>query len=516
MADQTYRVELNNISKTFRGIHALRDVSFNVAPGEIHALVGENGAGKSTLMKILSGAYQRDSGSIKIDGKPVEIRNPHDGRRHGVGIIYQEFALATDLTVAENLFLKNLSSGRGFINWPELYQRAQTLTRSVGFEIKPDALVRDLSVAYQQMVEITKEFSENVKILVLDEPTAVLAPGEVEQLFSILRRLKDQGMSFVHITHRLDEVFLIADRITVLKDGEVVGTVQRDEVSKDDIINMMIGRKLSTMYPRRTVAIGREMLKLEHVSDNGAISDISFSVRAGEVLGLAGLVGSGRTDVARAIFGAERIRSGKMWLDGEPVNIRSPRRAVDLGLGLVPEDRKNQGVILGMSIRSNVTMPSIDLVTTAFGIFKSRAERTLVEGLVSKLNIKTGGIDVEVADLSGGNQQKVVLAKWLGKHCKVLILDEPTRGVDVGAKFEIYTLINALAAEGLAIIMISSEMMEVIGMADRVLVMSQGRITGGLEGADITEENILRLSIARLPAAGTAQPAVAPAVSAGR
>ncbi len=516
MADQTYRVELNNISKTFRGIHALRDVSFNVAPGEIHALVGENGAGKSTLMKILSGAYQRDSGSIKIDGKPVEIRNPHDGRRHGVGIIYQEFALATDLTVAENLFLKNLSSGRGFINWPELYQRAQTLTRSVGFEIKPDALVRDLSVAYQQMVEITKEFSENVKILVLDEPTAVLAPGEVEQLFSILRRLKDQGMSFVHITHRLDEVFLIADRITVLKDGEVVGTVQRDEVSKDDIINMMIGRKLSTMYPRRTVAIGREMLKLEHVSDNGAISDISFSVRAGEVLGLAGLVGSGRTDVARAIFGAERIRSGKMWLDGKPVNIRSPRRAVDLGLGLVPEDRKNQGVILGMSIRSNVTMPSIDLVTTAFGIFKSRAERTLVEGLVSKLNIKTGGIDVEVADLSGGNQQKVVLAKWLGKHCKVLILDEPTRGVDVGAKFEIYTLINALAAEGLAIIMISSEMMEVIGMADRVLVMSQGRITGGLEGADITEENILRLSIARLPAAGTAQPAVAPAVSAGR
>ena len=516
MADQTYRVELNNISKTFRGIHALRDVSFNVAPGEIHALVGENGAGKSTLMKILSGAYQRDSGSIKIDGKPVEIRNPHDGRRHGVGIIYQEFALATDLTVAENLFLKNLSSGRGFINWPELYQRAQTLTRSVGFEIKPDALVRDLSVAYQHMVEITKEFSENVKILVLDEPTAVLAPGEVEQLFSILRRLKDQGMSFVHITHRLDEVFLIADRITVLKDGEVVGTVQRDEVSKDDIINMMIGRKLSTMYPRRTVAIGREMLKLEHVSDNGAISDISFSVRAGEVLGLAGLVGSGRTDVARAIFGAERIRSGKMWLDGKPVNIRSPRRAVDLGLGLVPEDRKNQGVILGMSIRSNVTMPSIDLVTTAFGIFKSRAERTLVEGLVSKLNIKTGGIDVEVADLSGGNQQKVVLAKWLGKHCKVLILDEPTRGVDVGAKFEIYTLINALAAEGLAIIMISSEMMEVIGMADRVLVMSQGRITGGLEGADITEENILRLSIARLPAAGTAQPAVAPAVSAGR
>ena len=276
MADQTYRVELNNISKTFRGIHALRDVSFNVAPGEIHALVGDNGAGKSTLMKILSGAYQRDSGSIKIDGKPVEIRNPHDGRRHGVGIIYQEFALATDLTVAENLFLKNLSSGRGFINWPELYQRAQTLTRSVGFEIKPDALVRDLSVAYQQMVEITKEFSENVKILVLDEPTAVLAPGEVEQLFSILRRLKDQGMSFVHITHRLDEVFLIADRITVLKDGEVVGTVQRDEVSKDDIINMMIGRKLSTMYPRRTVAIGREMLKLEHVSDNGAISPISF------------------------------------------------------------------------------------------------------------------------------------------------------------------------------------------------------------------------------------------------
>ncbi len=495
MIENQNRVDLINISKSFRGVHALKNVTFSVAPSEIHVLVGENGAGKSTLMKILSGAYQRDAGIIKIDGKQVEIRNPHEGREHGIGIIYQEFALATDLSVAENLFLSHLAGKGGVINWSALYDKADELIRSVGFQIDPRMKVRDLRVAYQQMVEITKEFSNNVKLLVLDEPTAVLAPKETEQLFSILRRLKAQGISFVHITHRLEEVFEIADRITVLKDGEVVGTVRKEDVTKDDVIQMMIGRKLSALFPPRSFAIGREVLKVENLSAANNVADVSFSVRAGEVLGIAGLVGSGRTDVVRAIFGADRKFSGEITLDGKRVSISSSRAAVKSGIGLVPEDRKNQGVILQMSVRSNSTLPSLDKVTALLGIFKPAAERAIVGDLIGKLNIKTSGMDSEVADLSGGNQQKVSLAKWLSKQSDVLILDEPTRGVDVGAKVEIYNVINTLAQQGIAVIMISSEMMEIIGMADRVMVMSRGRVTGFLEGDDITEENILRLSI---------------------
>lgn len=495
MSQEQYRVELIDISKSFRAIQALKNVSFAVAPGEIHALVGENGAGKSTLMKILSGAYQRDSGMIKIDGREVEIRNPHEGRKHGVGIIYQEFALATDLTVAENLFIKHLGTRGGLINWSVLNRRAEELLHNVGFDIDPRRTVRDLSVAYQQMVEITKEISQNVKILVLDEPTAVLAPREVERLFTVMRSLKDKGISFVLITHRLDELFEIADRTTVLKDGEVVGTVNIQDVNRDDIIRMMIGRQLSTMYPHRNVEKGPEVLQASGLSSATGVEDVSFSVRAGEVLGIAGLVGSGRTELARAIFGADRMTSGKLILSGKQKSIPSSRAAVSSGIGLVPEDRKNHGVILGMKVRENVTMPSISKVTTLLGVIRARTERGIVADLIDKLSIKTSGMDAAVADLSGGNQQKVALAKWLSKTCDLLILDEPTRGVDVGAKVEIYNLINDLAAQGIAIIMISSEMMEMIGMADRVMVMSEGKVTGFLEGEEVTEENILRLSM---------------------
>ena len=495
MSQEQYRVELIEINKSFRAIQALKNVSFAVAPGEIHALVGENGAGKSTLMKILSGAYQRDSGTIKIDGREVEIRNPHEGRKHGVGIIYQEFALATDLTVAENLFIKHLGTRGGLINWSVLNRRAEELLHNVGFDIDPRRTVRDLSVAYQQMVEITKEISQNVKILVLDEPTAVLAPREVERLFTVMRSLKDKGISFVLITHRLDELFEIADRTTVLKDGEVVGTVNIQDVNRDDIIRMMIGRQLSTMYPHRNVEKGPEVLQVSGLSSSTGVEDVSFSVQAGEVLGIAGLVGSGRTELARAIFGADRMTSGKLILSGKQKSIPSSRAAVSSGIGLVPEDRKNHGVILGMKVRENVTMPSISKVTSLLGVIRARTERGIVADLIDKLSIKTSGMDAAVADLSGGNQQKVALAKWLSKTCDLLILDEPTRGVDVGAKVEIYNLINDLAAQGIAIIMISSEMMEMIGMADRVMVMSEGKVTGFLEGDEVTEENILRLSM---------------------
>lgn len=495
MTENPFRVELININKSFRGVHALRNVTFSVLPGEIHALVGENGAGKSTLMKILSGAYQRDSGEIRIDGKHVEIRNPHEGREHGIGIIYQEFSLAGDLSVAENLFLSELSGARGIINWNSLYKKSTEMIESVGFQIDPRIRVRDLSVAYQQMVEITKEFSRNVNVLVLDEPTAVLAPKETERLFSVMRRLKEQGISFIHITHRLEEVLAISDRITVLKDGEVVGTVLTKDTTKDDIIQMMIGRKLSAMYPPRSVTIGDEVLSVNGLSGNNNVTDVSFSVRRGEVLGIAGLVGSGRTEVARAIFGADRIVSGQIALRGKPIKVTSVGKMVKAGIGLVPEDRKQQGVILSMTVKTNVTLPSLRKVTRFLGIFRAKRERAIVADLIDKLSIKTNGMDAEVADLSGGNQQKVALAKWLSRECDVLILDEPTRGVDVGAKVEIYNAINALAAQGIAIIMISSEMMEMIGMADRVLVMSRGHVTGTLEGDEITEENILRLSI---------------------
>jgi ribose transport system ATP-binding protein len=498
MTENPYVVELINISKSFRGVQALRDVTFSVVPGEIHALVGENGAGKSTLMKVLSGAYYRDSGIIRIDGEQVEIRNPHEGRERGIGIIYQEFSLAGDLSVAENLFMNKLTSGGGIIHWESLYKKAAELIESVGFQIDPRTRVRDLTVAYQQMVEITKEFSQNVKVLVLDEPTAVLAPQESQRLFSVMRRLKEQGISFIHISHRLEEVLAISDRITVLKDGEVVGTVLTKDVTKDDVIQMMIGRKLSAMYPERHAVIGNEVLSVSGLSSRNNVTDVSFSVRKGEVFGIAGLVGSGRTEVARAIFGADRAFSGQVRLHGKPIKVSSVQKMVKSGIGLVPEDRKQQGIILPMSVRTNVTLPSLQKVTRFLGIFRAARERALVSELIDKLSIKTNGMNSEVADLSGGNQQKVALAKWLSRECDVLILDEPTRGVDVGAKVEIYNVINEMAAQGIAIIMISSEMMEIIGMADRVMVMSRGHVTGFLEGDEITEQNILRLSISHV------------------
>ncbi|MHC4264660.1 MAG: sugar ABC transporter ATP-binding protein [Planctomycetota bacterium] len=491
----TLSVEMESITKSFGGVHALKDVDFRAREGHVHALVGENGAGKSTLMKILSGAYQKDDGQIKIDGEVVNIPNPHAGRKLGIAIIYQEFALAPDLTVAENIYLDHLSGRRGFINWNALYRNAGELISSLGFNINPRSKVEDLSVAYQQVVEITKALSEDAKILILDEPTAVLAPREVERLFEVLRRLKAQGVSIVYISHRLDEVFQIADKITVLRDGEVSGAVRREEASTDDIINLMIGRKLTTMFPKRECEIGEEVFKVEGLNRGREVRDVTFEVRAGEVVGIAGLVGSGRTETVRAIFGADKKDSGKIWLKGKPLKITSPKRAVQSGIGLVPEDRKGQGTILSMSIRENVTMSSIWKIMGKVGIIRARKEKEITENLIRKLAIKSRGTESKVSDLSGGNQQKVVLAKWFGTECEVIILDEPTRGVDVGAKVEIYNLINELAARGLGVIVISSEMIEIIGICDRVIVMREGSIEAILGKDELTEENIMRPAI---------------------
>jgi ribose transport system ATP-binding protein len=495
-----YRVEMTGIGKSFGGVHALQNVSFCVRPGEIHALVGENGAGKSTLMKILSGAYAKDTGRIKIDGKEVNITNPHTGRKSGIAIIYQEFALAPDLTVAENIYLDHLGGKKGFINWSKLYRDADKLIKSIGFEINPRSIVADLTVAYQQVVEITKALSENAKILILDEPTAVLAPRETEQLFEVLRKLKQQEVSIIYISHRLDEIFRIADVVTVIKDGVVTGTVDPAQVNTDDVISMMIGRRLAAMFPERCCRIGDEVFGVENLTRGKEVRNVSFSVRAGEVLGIAGLVGAGRTETMRAIFGADSKDAGQITLDGQTLRINSPADAVKAGIGFLPEDRKEQGTIGSMSVRKNVTMPSLWSRFARLGFIKQAEEKKTTRDLIEKLAIKTNSTETDVTDLSGGNQQKVVLAKWLGTDCRVIILDEPTRGVDVGAKVEIYNLINELADAGLAIIVISSEMMEVIGICDRVLVMRQGKIQGVLEKDQLTEENIMTLAIKKQPA----------------
>jgi ribose transport system ATP-binding protein len=494
---ETYRVEMTDINKSFGGVHALSEVCFRVKPGEIHALAGENGAGKSTLMKILSGAYQKDKGEVRIDGKPVNISSPHMGRKLGIAIIYQEFALVPDLTVAENIYLDHLSSRKGIINWSKLYKSAAELVESIGFDINPRSMVRDLSVAYQQVVEITKALSEKARILILDEPTAVLALRETERLFEILRKLKQQDVSVIYISHRLDEIFKVADMITVIKDGTITGTVVPTDVTTDDVISMMIGRKLTTMFPKRESRIGKEIFRVEGLNRGRKVKNVSFSVRAGEVLGIAGLVGSGRTETVRAIFAADSKDAGRITLSGRSLKIKSPRDAVKSGIGLVPEDRKEQGTILSMSVRTNITMPSLQKVLGPLGLIKSGREKKITQRLIERLAIKANSTEDKVTDLSGGNQQKVVLAKWFGTDCKVIILDEPTRGVDVGAKVEIYNLINELADKGLAIIVISSEMVEVIGICDRVLVMRQGQIQQILEKDQLNEENIMRLAIGK-------------------
>jgi ribose transport system ATP-binding protein len=490
-----FRVEMTEISKSFGGVNALDNVTFRIAPGEIHALVGENGAGKSTLVKILSGAVRKDKGNIIIDGNSVEIKNPSIARKLGIGIIYQELTMVPDLTVAENVYLHHLSNQRGLMNWSNLFQKTDHLVKSIGFDIDPRRLVRDLSVAYQQVIEITKALSEDVKILILDEPTAVLAPKETSRLFEMLNKLKMKRVSIIYISHRLDEIFQIADKITVLKDGQKVDDIISSETSTDKLIQMMIGRRLSAMFPKRKMSIGKEIFSVKDIERGNSIKNISFSLRSGEVLGLTGLVGSGRTETLRAIFAADSKDKGLIKINHKTRKINSPKQAVQNGIALVPEDRKNQGVVLSMSVKDNLTLSMIDIVSNKIGIFKRNKEKSIVQKLLKDLRIKTASMDTSVEHLSGGNQQKIVLAKWFGKTCKVILLDEPTRGVDVGTKIEIYQLINDLADQGLGIILVSSELGEIIGMCDRVLVMKEGNIQGSLDKKDLSEENIIKMSI---------------------
>lgn len=488
-----FRVQMQGIKKSFAGIKALKGADFSLRPSEIHALVGENGAGKSTLMKILSGAYVMDEGKILIEGRPVILGTPRRGKENGIGIVYQEFELANDLTIAENIFIDRLGT-RGFVQWKKLFAEAAKVMRSLGFDIDVRLKVKDISVAYKQVVEIAKVLSANAKILILDEPTAVLTSAETEKLFETMQRLKAAGVSIVYISHRMDEIFAVCDAVTIMRDGEITGGGNTGELTVDRVVEMMIGRKLEAMYPQRASAIGKELLRVEGLSGS-VFSDIHFAVHQGEVLGIFGLVGSGRTEIVRAIFGADSRKSGRVFIEGQEAHIHSPHGATRKGLALIPENRKEQGLVLDQSIRVNITMCCSEKVTQPKGILRRKKEAELVEKLIEKLSVKAGSASHPVKSLSGGNQQKVVIAKWLATDARILIMDEPTRGVDVGAKVEIYTIMNELIAQGVGIVMVSSELNEVIGVCDRVVVVDNGRKQGELCKEDISEVSIMKLVV---------------------
>lgn len=487
-------IALNGIGKRFGGILAIENIDFDVFSGEVHALVGENGAGKSTLMRVIGGGHQPDGGGIRIEGREIVFRNPHAALAEGIAVIHQETALAPDLSVAENVFLGTLPA---VIDWRTLRARAGELIASLGFQIDPAALVGTMSAAQCQVIEIAKALSGQLKLLVLDEPTAALAPSDANRLLEIVRELRSRGVGIVYISHRLEEVFAIADRITVLKDGKRVDTVKPDTITRDELIRKMVGRPLSVLFPERHASIGDEVLKVSGLTRGEAVRDVSFTLRAGEVVGLGGLIGSGRTEVARLIFGADTLDSGTIEIKQKTLNIRSPMAAVRAGIGFVPEDRKGQGAVLSMPIRINATLASLKLVSGPMGFLAFGRERAYVAKLMDSLRIKARSMDADVSTLSGGNQQKVVLAKWFQADGDLIILDEPTRGVDVGAKVEIYTLINQLAERGKAVLVISSEHQELMGLCDRILVMGEGRIRGELEPDDYSEEQILSLSLRR-------------------
>lgn len=496
MENSGYRLEMKGICKTFGSAKVLDNVTLRIRPGEVHALVGENGAGKSTLMKILSGAYQKDEGEIYLDGQKLNIRTPSDAKKMGISVIYQEFALAPDLTVAENIYIDQLSERNLLINWSKLREKAKEQLAKLGFDnINPNVKVSELSVAYQQVVEICKCLARDTEVLVLDEPTAVLTFAEIEKLFDIIRTLKENGVSIIYISHRLEEIFRLSDNITVLKDGCLVDTVETKSIEKNELVTMMVGRELSQMFPERHAEIGDVVMRVKNLSVEKQIDNISFEVRAGEVLGFSGLVGAGRTEAMRALFGVDAKSGGQIWLDGKEVNFRHPRQAVKSGLGMLPEDRKKQGLILDKSILINTTLASLSKISNGAGIIAHKKEKDTVLELLQSISTKYNSVNDDIGKLSGGNQQKVSLAKWISADCKCIIFDEPTRGVDVGAKIEIYSIINKLAESGVAVIVISSEMLEVIGVCDRVLVMRGGTIAGEVAKEELSEDRLIKLAM---------------------
>lgn len=480
---------LQNITKYYPGVKALDDVSVEFHKGEVHALVGENGAGKSTLIKVLAGAVEPSSGKIMLNGREYDKMTPNLAKECGVEVIYQEFNLMPTLSVAENIFCGSFIGNGVTISMKKMEEKTKELLDSMKVAISPKTLVKDLSVAYMQIVEIAKAVSKNADILVMDEPTAPLTNKEVDILFEVVAELKKKGVTIIYISHRLNEIFAIADRITVLRDGQKIDTHNVDEVERQQLIYEMVGREVTETFPKRESKIGDTVLELQNVCGNG-VKDISFQVRKGEILGLAGLVGAGRTETIRMLFGADKKESGKFILNGKEINPKSPKEAVEQGILLIPEDRKQQGVVLNLPIYMNVTLPILPSISKMTVINKKK-EKELVDEQQASLLIKTPSTAQLVKNLSGGNQQKVVLAKWLVCNGSVLIFDEPTRGIDVGAKQEIYQLMNRLCEDGMSIIMISSEMEEVIGMSDRIVILSEGVQMATIEKDEFDQKRIL-------------------------
>jgi ABC-type sugar transport system ATPase subunit len=495
-------LRMSGIEKSFPGVKALSGVDFEVARGEVHALLGENGAGKSTLLKILSGAQQPDAGTILFDGEEIGLANPLEAQNRGIVTIYQEFNLVPSLSIAENVFIGREPVRMGFVDWRSMARRTREITRRVGLDLDPGRLVADLSVAEQQMVEIARALSMDAKLVIMDEPTSALSETEVERLFRIVRDLRAQGISVIFVTHRLDEVMQICDRMTVLRDGRLAGAGLITGTTIDDIIRLMVGREIERLFQHRQRHGEPDVaLRVENLSGEGdprfphatVVRDVSFEVHKGEILGLAGLVGAGRTELARAIFGADPVGSGRIRLDGREVTIRSPADAIRAGIGLVPEDRKQQALFLALAVKDNLAIAALDKLVGGLGLVDDRREAALVEDYRRKLGIKMASPTQEVANLSGGNQQKVVLARWLALGPQVLIVDEPTRGIDVAAKAEVHQLLYDLADAGIAVIAISSELPEVMTISDRILTMRQGRITGEMAAAEATEERLMQL-----------------------
>ncbi|HET6440527.1 MAG TPA: sugar ABC transporter ATP-binding protein [Anaeromyxobacter sp.] len=486
-------LEMRRIGKSFPGVQALQDVSLAVREGQVHALLGENGAGKSTLIKILSGAYSRDEGEILFEGKPVDIRGPEDAQALGISTIYQEFNLARDLTVAENIFLGHLPRKGIRVDWETARRGSREILDRLGASIQVEAPVSRLSVAEQQLVEIAKSLNRKTRVLIMDEPSAVLGEGDLERLFQVVRSLQVQGIGIIYISHRIKEIFELADEVTVLKDGRYVATRRVAEVKMDELVRLMIGRDLKDVYPKRQPKLGPVLLEVKNLRRSKLVHDVSFQLRAGEIVGISGMTGSGRTEVVRAVFGAD-AHSGEITVAAQPFKARSPTDAIRRGIALVTEDRKGQGLFLKQDVTLNTTISGLKQFTR-LGIIRRARESTQVNKMIRDLRIKTPSASFTVVNMSGGNQQKVILARWLSVDTKVLIMDEPTRGIDVGSKSEIYQIMDELTKRGVGIIMISSELPEVLGMSDRILVMSEGTIVAQLSREEASEEAIMKHAV---------------------
>ena len=494
-ADAPLALRMRGIRKAFPGVVALDGVDFEVRRGEVHVLLGENGAGKSTLMKVLSGALGKDAGEIELEGRRVEIEGPAHAQELGIRIIYQEFNLIPQLSAAENIFLgKEPTLGGGILDRRRMAREAERLLSELGVRIDPNRAVRDLGIAQQQMVEVAKALSGEARVLIMDEPTSALTETEIHELFATIGRLTATGVAVIYISHRLEEVERIGHRVTVLRDGRLVATHGVGEVTIAHLIRLMANRELTEHYPKKRVPPGRELLRVEGLTRAGVLRDVSFTLHAGEVLGVAGLLGAGRTELARAIMGADPLDAGRVIVKGEEVRVRAPRDAIRRGVGFLPEDRKTQGLVLELAVSRNLALPSTTRLSR-LGVVDAGAEKALAGRWVDELRVKTPGLEQRVVLLSGGNQQKVVLGKWLAADVDVLIMDEPTRGIDVGSKVEIYQLMNQLTAQGRGILMISSELPEVLGMSDRILVMRQGRIAAELDAVAATQEAVLRAAL---------------------